>query len=275
MVVRYPSKANMLRFLRRAGVPVGTIIDVGAQEETLELRQVFPDLRHILFEPASEFHEALRTNYAGMDYVLAPVALSDQDGTGCLRKLAPDGKKIIQANLVDGSGDGPLETVTTTRLDSFMKNRSDSKPYLLKLDVDGLEMAIMRGSEGIWDDVSCVIVEATADSLVERMNFLLSKGFKLFDIVDQCYYYDMFSQVDLVFVAEKLMENPHLRPWQTEKFTWKQWVPVASFERVVQQSAATKEFARRTRQKLGYEWCWNFLTRLRAVRRYPIMRRGQ
>jgi FkbM family methyltransferase len=234
----------MLRFLRGVGIPVGTIIDVGAREETLELRQAFPDLRHILFEPASEFHDALRTNYASMDYVLVPAALS-QEGRGYLRTIAIDGNKISHSWLVDEASnealvafynkrgtceqsikeelvdkiwrkspssiesfqwliDGGkvpsvrfLPLVTTMRLDSFMSTRDDAKPYLLKLDVDGLEIPIMQGSEGIWDDVSCVIVEATIASFAERMNFLLAKGFKLFDIVDHCYYYGMFSQVDL------------------------------------------------------------------------------
>jgi FkbM family methyltransferase len=236
-VIRYPSKANMLRFLRGAGVPVGTIIDVGAHEETLELRQAFPDLRHILFEPASEFQDVLRTRYANMDYVLVQAALSDQNGTGHLRKIAIDGNKITSCRLVDPSSGGPSEIVITMRLDSFMSNRDDCKPYLLKLDVDGYEIPIMRGSEGIWDDVSCIIVEATCGSFAERMNFLLSNGFKLFDIVDQTYYHGMFSQVDLVFVAEKFWENPNLRPWETKKFAWDQHVSVASFEEIVQQSA--------------------------------------
>ena len=56
-MIRYPSKRSVLRFLREAGVPVGTVLDVGAQWETAELRLAFPDKRHILFEPAVEFHE--------------------------------------------------------------------------------------------------------------------------------------------------------------------------------------------------------------------------
>jgi FkbM family methyltransferase len=235
-VVRYPSKADMLRFLRGVGIPVGTIIDVGAQNQTLELRQAFPDLRHILFEPASEFHDLLRTNYASMDYVLVPAALSDHEGTGYLRKFALDGNNISHSWLVDEASDESLEIVTTMRLDSFMRTRDDAKPYLLKLDVDGLEIPIMQGSEGIWDDLSCIIVEATIDRFAERMNYLLAKGFKLFDIVDQCYYYGMFSQVDLVFVAEKHWENPDLRPWDTKKFTWEQYVYMADFEGIVQKS---------------------------------------
>lgn len=50
-MIRFPSKANMLHFLREAQVSVGTVIDVGAHEQTVELREQFPDLRHILFEP--------------------------------------------------------------------------------------------------------------------------------------------------------------------------------------------------------------------------------
>jgi FkbM family methyltransferase len=245
MMVRFPSKTNMLRFLRDAAVPVKTIIDVGANEETIELRQVFPDLRHILFEPAFEFHDALRTNYANIDYILVPAALSDQDGTGHLEKRAICGGKISHAIMVDGAGEEPFETVPTMRLDSFMNDRNESKPYLLKLDVDGFEMPIMRGSEGVWDDVSCVIVEVTVPSFAERMNFILSKEFRLFDIVDQCYKCDMFWQADLVFIAEKFMQNPNLQRCETEKFSWDHWVQVGSFEGVVQQAVSRSDSPKR------------------------------
>jgi FkbM family methyltransferase len=227
----------MLHFLREAHVPVGTVIDVGAHEQTVELREQFPDLRHILFEPVTEFHDALRRNYVGMDYVLVSAALSNQEGTGQLSKIRIDGGQISHSSLTGKAGNGETEAVTTLRLDTFMKSRDDPKPYLLKLDVDGFEIPIMQGTEGIWDDISCVIVEATLDSFAERMNYVLSKGFKLFDIVDQCYYYNMFSQADLVFLAERLMDNPNLRPWQTKTFTWKEWVPVASFEGIIQRQA--------------------------------------
>lgn len=165
----------------------------------------------------------------GMDYVLVSAALSDQDGTGQLSKIRIDGGQISHSSLTGKAGNGETEAVTTLRLDTFMKSRDDPKPYLLKLDVDGFEIPIMQGTEGIWDDISCVIVEATLDTFAERMNYVLSKGFKLFDIVDICYYYNMFSQADLVFLAGRLMDNPNLRPWQTKTFTWKEWVPVASF----------------------------------------------
>lgn len=229
----------MLRFLREAGVPVGTVIDVGVHQETHELRKVFPDRRHILFEPATEFHDAIRTNYAGMDYLLVPAAASDQDGTGRLRKTAIEGKEVTHAGLAEESGDEKLETVATLRLDNFLKKRNELKPYLLKLDVDGFELPIMHGCEGIWEDIGCVIIEVNAFNIAERLNFLISKNFRLFDIVDQCYYYGLFVQADFVFIANRLMDNDNLKPWQTRKFSWEGWLPVANFEPAEEEIAQT------------------------------------
>jgi len=229
-MVRFPSKTNTLRFLREAGVPVGTVIDIGVEQETHELRQVFPDRRHILFEPVAEFHEAIRRNYAGMDYFLVPAAASDEVGTGRLHKFAIEGKEVTHARLVEGSNEEKLETVATLRLDNFLKGRNELKPYLLKLDVDGSELPVMRGCEGIWDDIGCVVIEVNAFNIAERLNFLIAKDFRLFDIVDQCYYYGLFVQADFVFVANKLMDNENLKPWETRKFSWEGWLPVANLE---------------------------------------------
>jgi FkbM family methyltransferase len=229
-MIRFPSKTNSLRFLREAGVPIGTVLDVGAHAETLELRSVFPDKRHLLFEPATEFHAALRKNYAGMDYHMFPMALSDQNGEGNLRKIAIDGGAVSHAMLVDTTDGGPSEKVRTMRLDSFMNQRDDPKPYLLKIDVDGYEIPVIRGSEGILRDVSCLIVEAPTSALGERLDFVLTKGFKLFDLVDQCYYFGVMSQVYMIFLCQEASQLPELRPWETKPFDWKGWVPIADFE---------------------------------------------
>jgi FkbM family methyltransferase len=237
---RFPSKINALRFLREVGLPIGTVLDVGAHAETVELRLALPDKRHILFEPAIEFHAALQKNYAGMDHVMVPLALSDRDGEGNLRKVAIDGGDVTHSMLVDPNDGGPSEKVRTVRLDTFMKGRTDPKPYLLKIDVDGYEIPILRGSDEILRDVSCLIVEAPVDTLAERLNFVLSKGFKLFDFVDQCYYFGVMSQVDMIFLSEKAMELPDLRPWETKEFDWQGWVPVSTFENVVRQATEPK-----------------------------------
>ncbi|TWT12892.1 FkbM family methyltransferase [Reyranella sp. CPCC 100927] len=244
-MARFPSKSSMFRFMREAGVEIGTVLDVGAQEDTAELRLAFPDKRHILFEPAVEFHAALKRNYGALDHVLVPAALSDSDGQGMLRKASIDGGAVSHSSLVDSADGGPIEPVAQMRLDTFMKGQDCPKPYLLKVDVDGYELPILRGAEGIWNDIACIIVEAPVDTFFERTSFIMARAFRVFDIVDHCYYHDMLSQVDMVFVAERVMQNPNLRPWQTKPFAWSHWEPVAGLEsRIKERPAASAKPAR-------------------------------
>ncbi len=230
---RFPSKTNALEFLKEIGVTFGTILDVGTHAETPELKAVFPETKHLLFEPASEFFSKIAANYAGLNTELVPVAVSDSDGQGRLKKIAIDGGEISHSTLVYSS-DTEAEAIidiSTIRLDTFLSKRNEHKPYLLKVDVDGFEIPILRGAEGIWSDIDCIIVEATADTFLERLQFIIERNFILIDIVDQCYYAGVFSQVDLIFISKRLQQlNPRLRPWQTEEFGWEKWMPVASYE---------------------------------------------
>lgn len=171
--------------------------------------------------------------------MVVPAALSDADGEGLLRRIAVDGVDVSHTSLVESADGEPVEVVPRMRLDTFMRTQDCPRPYLLKVDVDGWEIPVLRGAEGIWADIGCIILEAPVGLFLERTTFVMSRGFRLFDIVDPCYYHDMLSQVNMVFVAERLLkENPNLRPWQTKAFAWRHWVPVADFEKSVQAVAA-------------------------------------
>ncbi len=236
-MVRFPSKTNALQNLRSAGVEIGTVIDVGVHEQTPELRAAFPDARHILFEPADDFFPAIRRNYAGLDYVLAPVAVAETDGEGHLHKRRIDGGEVSHSCLVDPAAVDESTVVPTRRLDSFMAERDDPRPYLLKIDVDGFESVIIRSAAGMWADVDVVIVEVTRDTLAERLGLLVAQGFTIYDIVDSCYYANLFHQADLVMVSPRVMGNPHMRALEDRPFTWSDWIPIASFESAVQAAA--------------------------------------
>ena len=95
-------------------------------------------------------------------------------------------------------------------------------PYLLKIDVDGHELEILRGAQRSLRDASIVIVEASlanrrCPELMERLELLLQSGFYLFDIVDPAYYAKLLHQVDLVFVRGDIVESSdQLRPRETQ-----------------------------------------------------------
>ncbi len=236
---RFPSKQNALNYMNEIGVQFGAIIDVGTHAETPELKLAYPNNRHLLFEPASEFFPKIAANYAGLNWELVPVAVSDTDGEGRLRKIAISGGEIshskLDFNITDDQppvdSDLGVVDIATVRLDTCLKARNEPKPYLLKVDVDGHEMPILRGADGIWNDIDCIIIEAPADTFIERVQYAMSRSFHLFDIVDQCYYSGVFSQADVILLSDRLWRsNPRLRPWETESFAWEKWVPVANYE---------------------------------------------
>jgi FkbM family methyltransferase len=222
---RLPKKENALRSLRKNGLDVGTILDVGVQHETLELKNTFPELKHFLFEPVEEYYEFIQSNYENLDHELVRGALSDKEGEDVL-SITKMGADTITHSSLDGAFGGEVaerRVIKTITLDSFLQDRNCPKPYLLKLDVDGHELPILRGAQETLKSTSCVVIEAPLCYLSERVSYLESKGFHLWDIVDLCYYYGNLHQVDLIFLSAQEKQKAPFSPWQNFDFDWEQW----------------------------------------------------
>lgn len=229
--MRIPSKQSSLQFLRSSGLAVATIIDIGIQRQTPELIQVFPDLKHILFEPVEEYYPLIIENYKYINYDLIKCAVSNENGTAVLNVISLDKQKgLITHSYIGSKENSPLaRTVEKITLDSFFEKNDYPKPYLLKIDVDGHEIPILEGSVNSLNDCSCVIIEAPLAVLPQRMNFLTSRGFVLWDIVDLAYYYDNLSQVDLIFLNPTEKKKADFNPWSNFDFKWDQWINLNKF----------------------------------------------
>jgi hypothetical protein len=112
----------------------------------------------------------------------------------------------------------------------LIKSRQDQRPFLLKIDVDGLEMEILRGATGIIDEVDIVIIEATQATFLDRLTYLSEFGFKIWDIVDPCYYHGVYMQSDIIMVSPRVMNIVQNQPWQTAPFSWPDWVTIESYD---------------------------------------------
>src|SRR3546814_20998632 len=114
MSPREPFKAQTLQILRERGVPVGTVLDVGVCHGTPELMQDFPEPRHLLFEPISEFEATIRPHYRNMDAELHLVAVGDPEGVVGLKISAVlQGMSISPSRMVEGCG--PVSPTLPTR----------------------------------------------------------------------------------------------------------------------------------------------------------------
>lgn len=233
---RFPTMENSLETLVRFGVPVNSILDVGVQGGTKPLMAVFPDLPHYLFEPVDAYFNNIRNAYKNYRHELIHVALSDEDGKAWQVGISRDNSgKVTHSWVSDREVSTKEEAqlveckpIRKAKLDTVMQTLSlPAGPWLLKVDVDGHEIPILRGAEKTLRNTSVVVVEAPLHTMLARSEVLLNAGFQLFDIVDLSYYYGTLSQVDLVFVRQDLVNaNAELRPWQTKTFAWEAWRPL-------------------------------------------------
>lgn len=225
-MARNAKMVESLRLLRGLGLPVGTILDVGVRHLTWPLIEVFPDKKHVLFEPITDYFPQIRKYYASIDYELVNAAVYDVDGTVSIHSERKTlGDEISHSYIVQNATD-TSHVVDCIRLDTFLLTRDIFCPYLLKIDVEGpdIPVAILQGCQQTLTQTSVVVIEMTVDRFVERASLLDKAGFGIWDIVDLCYYGECLWQVDALFVSRRyLAEISSLRPMHQQPFCPQLW----------------------------------------------------
>jgi FkbM family methyltransferase len=186
--------------------------------------KVFPDRKHLLFEPVTEFADHIRRQYSKIEHTLVLAAVADSEGEVTLqtRSVFP-GQAITHSDIVRGpvSG-GDTRSVPAVTLDGYLSRNPAKAPFLVKIDVDGAELAVMRGAVETLKQASVIVVETTRHALAQRVAALEGLGFVLFDLADLCYYDRAFSQCDAVMLRRDLIEalfaNPK-RNFDPKKYT--------------------------------------------------------
>lgn len=233
---RIPEVTDALTTLRTLGVPVNAVLDVGILHGTAGLIQVFPDVKHFLFEPVDNYFDTIRQTYQNLDYELHQVALSNSDGSAWQLGICRDGSgQITHSQLRDKpetKENFPLmvdcREVRQSRLDSMLDALGAATPYLLKLDVDGIELQILEGAHRALKDASVVVIEVTNGTFLERANAVAARGFSFFDFVDLTYYFGTFYQADAIFIRSDIVAAmDELRPMHVRPFDEAQWYPLS------------------------------------------------
>jgi len=226
---RGPSKSDALAVLKRIGTPIGDVLDVGVQTCTHELIEAFPDRRHMLMEPVTEWNDDIHRHYraGGVDYEIINVAVTSFDGEASLKLSSVQSDKKITHARISNDGDEALRRVPARTLDSLVAEHRPTPPYLLKIDVDGAELEVLSGAKRTLADASVVIIETGIADLVERASMVTSAGFQVFDIVDLSYYDDRFVQADMVFLNNKTIHEHKLSVYRDgfDIAHWQTFVP--------------------------------------------------
>jgi len=223
MINRFPTKMNSLSHIKEfLNDEIKTIIDVGIQKSTIELKKIFLTEKHILIEPVNEYFEEIRKNYTDskIDFDLLEIAASNHKGKQKLEKrnhLPELGKKfggVTASNLIFNNQECKENQiiVDTDTIDNIKRNYTG--PFLVKIDVDGAEFQILEGLTECHN-VMVVVVECWLNRISDFQNIMFNKGFVLYDITDLCYLRGQLNQIDLIFINKKIIGNenyPEITP---------------------------------------------------------------
>jgi FkbM family methyltransferase len=210
---------EFLAFAVRCGVAPRTVFDVGVGPGTPWLYAAFPGSKLVLIEALERFRPNVEALAARHDADFLINALGAEAGrltmrvpkmaaTGAsLRSREPEFAKLEVESSRDISDD--ICEVDVVTLDSVSHRWPG--PYVLKLDVEGAELDVLRGATRTLADTDLIIMEMSVlpryegeCSFADRLGFLDRAGFRLFDIpeMSQTSRNGPLSTIDAAFVRK-------------------------------------------------------------------------
>jgi len=182
---------------------VNTILDVGANEGQYAkfMRELGFVGRIVSFEPTSIAHERLRVSAANdRSWTIAPrMALGDHEGEVRINVASNGGASSSIFPMLEAHQRAApdvryvgSEVVPIFRLDSVAGSvlEDEEKNIFLKVDVQGYELQVLHGAEGMLDRIVGAQLEVTFAPLYEGQallptlsDYMLKTGFEIWGII--------------------------------------------------------------------------------------------
>ena len=174
-------------------VGFATIIDGGANigGYSVMMRSAAPNAMIHAFEPTPKLFQELSRRFAADDAITCyNQALGDKCSTAAFH-LTPD---TVSSSLLEETDEGlrqsrEVVTVPVITLDAWADGRTIQRPALLKLDLEGNELAALRGAEKLLTQIDYVELETTfpkvrygQPAFKEILIFMDDHGFDFIDI---------------------------------------------------------------------------------------------
>src|SRR5262245_8346079 len=201
---------DALRRVRAQGVVPQEIVDVGASDGcwTRDCLRVFPDARYLLIEPLPQHASqlaALRAQHRNVAVWQGGLA----SVPGELELLAHGDQSSFLAS--DSFPTQVTQRVEVRTLDSFLDSPALKAPDLIKADVQGFELQVLRGAKKCLETAQLLLLEVSYRRMYrnlplahEVISFVGGAGFRIYDV---CTYAGRPSdgelmQSDILFAAE-------------------------------------------------------------------------
>ena len=213
---------NFFRAFKDCGFEPKAIFDVGSAHSgwSWDISSLFPEAAFHLFEPLVDFKPYYQECTADVltemrDLRVHKIALGDKNGW---TQLGSDTSGYGASTLVTVPSKDFPETfqVPIRRLDSYVAELDLPRPQVLKVDVQGGEIAVLQGAGPLLDDVQLIQIETwlhrsygvKTPLLHEIMDCLSPIGFQLVEFGDA--FYDELHQLcvlDAFFAQWELLNQ--------------------------------------------------------------------
>lgn len=200
-------KQGVAASVEHAGIPFGdrflTILDVGASRGQFALFSIenFSGARIISFEPQPGPAAELK-NVVGERVHLVETALGPEPGTARMNISGRDDSSSLleigerQEQEFPGTGVDHMIEVPVSTLDREV-TRPLNRPCLLKMDVQGFELSVLKGATETLKEVDVAFIECSFVELYESqaladevIRFMQDAGFRLEGVYEVAYSAD-------------------------------------------------------------------------------------
>jgi FkbM family methyltransferase len=201
---------NRINVLKEKSYFPDTILDIGAHHGnwTNSMKQIYNDSKYYLFEAIdySELNRFKNDNNVEVYNILLNDKIEEvnwyqQKNTGDSmfkeKTFHFNNCEIIKRETID--------------LDTYVLQNNilqESKNILIKIDCQGAEIPILKGSTSILEKTDFIILELPlfgeynegVPNFLEHITFMNTIGFIIYDIIDNHYINDFNMQVDVLFI---------------------------------------------------------------------------
>ncbi|MCS3826458.1 FkbM family methyltransferase [Salinibacter ruber] len=180
--------------LKENGLEVNTVIDIGVGYGTIELYKNATFEYLFLVEPLEVYKSEISNILKTFNGEWCKTALSDFQGNTEINYYAKYPEKTSvkdRVNKFERKGEKKNVSVEVNTLDGIIKNKSFGTPIGIKIDAEGNELNILKGSVSTLEYTKYVVVEApiverfsNGYSLEELIKFMNENDFYIKNVVD-------------------------------------------------------------------------------------------
>jgi len=201
---------DFVAHLKSLDFQIKTVIDVGVAFGTPALYESLPRAKFYLVEPVPQCKPLLDKWERTMGATCFNVAAGAEDGeTEFFVHDDISGSSALRQ--VEGEAlDGKRIKVPVRRLDSLIPS-SIERPSLLKIDVQGHELEVLKGAQRLIDNIDVVIIETSfhefregAPEIHDIVGAMAKLGYRCYEILEGHYRAidNAMAQVDVAFIKQ-------------------------------------------------------------------------